>query len=1693
MTSRYTNGISYYIKFDMVGEGVWKLCDEAGNFLSPDESPYSFIGICQAPLGSIYQNDIMVMKNGVEVGLYHEDITGYTKFNFNEDDNLILRGFTSTITDTPFNLVRDVNTHYGIRVINPLPGLKIEDTFVIFNASLGGLYIPPDFPLVASNITSEFSIYDVNLRNLTASPENLYFYITYASRYSSWCFCKQDGTLYQDSELNVFRDSRDIGLRMRQLATSYQGISMVKADGESISTPRILYRVSVNSVDQPMGSRMYAGENSDPSWRRMVNMTFPNMKYVEDLQDITISGQVNQTFGDDGYGDENGNLVSLSQKKFYKITIKNSSAGNLRSAFVATEMGNSSTFLEPEDITKRIMNSRNNTLEKIFYNKNYFYIAYRAQPHGKWFFCKNDGNPYFDEELLDLIDVGGFCLTRDISMDFFDGLELKSLGGVFKYKGGPSLGTASTIEYQFSSDLSGLGISYSSTVSLMNFAETTLEPSEYYKVVLKNIGVDILQDSFDLNSMGPSPTDTSISPKRNITKSIFMVKDGDVESIFGIDDYFYLCYSSVYGKWCFCKPNGFLYSDENLKDILDIENNSIDSETAARMYQGFDKDSGSYLRYRSIKPDQVWSQADIITRGSLIIDSTTPTQVNSGSGFGDGSENNQAKTLSKDEYYKITVTSLDNTSTLMSRFKASFGGDSKTNLSPQIDPGTGDSENEPDDITKEFFRGVIDVTTIKKDNFYFLNYRGRWSFCKPNGDFYANGDLEDIKDGGENSMTSEISRKMYRGLVAQASEYFIPYFSSWNLSNGPSNEMRESLGSYSRPSTDLNIDPDSLLQKSGDDGYGDSNGNVYPFIKTKYYKITIKDIGGLFRNTLMATEMGDNRYYARDVTLEIIESTSYKADIYEGGNYFFLTFSTTYNRWVYSKSTGDLHTISDLDDSISPGEAANVYGGFDNSEAINSRGGKDTHYPLPSILNGEVIAPNILQQTSSSGDGFGKADGTLYPLDVSKYYMIKINETPGQSYRSTFTAEEMGISKTYIPPKDITLQIIESSNISAQGSLFTPENWYYLTYSDTYAKWSYCKPDGTLYQSADHSANITMTEEIGAKIYGGFSIQSPLSLISNTSPVKTYAFGSVPGPGQILASDPTQKSSNSGYGDGNGGIQTFNQTKYYKITIKPIFLGSKMESVLIAIIEGSSKTYTAPVIPPTVAEDITLKLMTPGINPSNIIKVSNYYYLTFKLTDPSDPSSGGIWNFCGGNGELFTDSQLIGIKDSSNAPMPTQYYIGGIYSGFDIGASVKLNIFNIAAGTKWSDGLVIQDINIGISGGSGTSIDSAYLNQLSDNGTVGYGDDSGNLKPLDSNKYYKITIKSNTGSMMNMLTATEMGDSITNPHIPEDITGKIVGTAGGPNGTIMKKGNYFFLAFGPNQWRYYKKDEDRPYDRYDELGNLAGNAKGKPDDSRAEGIYGGFDLSSTIIMKNNIIDDNGDWGQSIPVQTYNFGGVGGGGSLNPTTHSQKTSKDGYGDGSGGIMYFLRQKYYKITITDPNATSMKTMFTAEEIDDTPGNNGFDDVPGDIPGTGGGGACFSKETFEKLKSLFLEKNERYILVRYRRGDKKMYRVNYGTYGALEFTFDHPFIYRGRVYIFEELIKVHPIFKKAVPIDDDPTSLIYNIVAHQQQFHPLNRVELGPNLFVVGGMYKTEEAASKHSKVLAMKGSLIPFSSL
>lgn len=119
-----------------------------------------------------------------------------------------------------------------------------------------------------------------------------------------------------------------------------------------------------------------------------------------------------------------------------------------------------------------------------------------------------------------------------------------------------------------------------------------------------------------------------------------------------------------------------------------------------------------------------------------------------------------------------------------------------------------------------------------------------------------------------------------------------------------------------------------------------------------------------------------------------------------------------------------------------------------------------------------------------------------------------------------------------------------------------------------------------------------------------------------------------------------------------------------------------------------------------------------------------------------------------------------------------------------------------------------------------------------------------------------------------------------------------------------------------------------------------------------------------------------------------------------------------------------------------------------------------------------ACFSRKTLQMLKDQGII-DRPCAQTHDDRGFAVVYRCDWEPYGRVEFTADHPFMYKGKMVTFEELIELHPKIsnKELVPLDDPELKTVYNIIAHPDQQDERNMFRMEEDLFMVGGRYATE----------------------
>ena len=131
-----------------------------------------------------------------------------------------------------------------------------------------------------------------------------------------------------------------------------------------------------------------------------------------------------------------------------------------------------------------------------------------------------------------------------------------------------------------------------------------------------------------------------------------------------------------------------------------------------------------------------------------------------------------------------------------------------------------------------------------------------------------------------------------------------------------------------------------------------------------------------------------------------------------------------------------------------------------------------------------------------------------------------------------------------------------------------------------------------------------------------------------------------------------------------------------------------------------------------------------------------------------------------------------------------------------------------------------------------------------------------------------------------------------------------------------------------------------------------------------------------------------------------------------------------------------------------------------------------------------ACFSYSTLLYLQKLI---STPVIIFKSPRHNKKMYKCSYNNI-SIEFTYDHPFVYKNNIITFEQLIKIHPNIKDIEEIPNDQLENIYNIIGHIDQEHKLNIFQIDNNLQMLGGYYKGDKWIDLYKSVQIVKNMAI-----
>lgn len=141
--------------------------------------------------------------------------------------------------------------------------------------------------------------------------------------------------------------------------------------------------------------------------------------------------------------------------------------------------------------------------------------------------------------------------------------------------------------------------------------------------------------------------------------------------------------------------------------------------------------------------------------------------------------------------------------------------------------------------------------------------------------------------------------------------------------------------------------------------------------------------------------------------------------------------------------------------------------------------------------------------------------------------------------------------------------------------------------------------------------------------------------------------------------------------------------------------------------------------------------------------------------------------------------------------------------------------------------------------------------------------------------------------------------------------------------------------------------------------------------------------------------------------------------------------------------------------------------------------FNDPQTNNNGNSGGNnaPCFSKNTYELLKKLNII-NKAHVLIQSKKNNKKMYRCNWNQIGILEFTDDHPFLYKNQILRFDELLN-NPNITDIQEIQNEEVTTVYNVIGSTEQVSKENLFYINKDLMMFGGKFNFEITQEQFEK--------------
>lgn len=160
---------------------------------------------------------------------------------------------------------------------------------------------------------------------------------------------------------------------------------------------------------------------------------------------------------------------------------------------------------------------------------------------------------------------------------------------------------------------------------------------------------------------------------------------------------------------------------------------------------------------------------------------------------------------------------------------------------------------------------------------------------------------------------------------------------------------------------------------------------------------------------------------------------------------------------------------------------------------------------------------------------------------------------------------------------------------------------------------------------------------------------------------------------------------------------------------------------------------------------------------------------------------------------------------------------------------------------------------------------------------------------------------------------------------------------------------------------------------------------------------------------------------------------------------------------------VNSNVYKITYVDGTLSNGKisaTVSTTGFSNVIFANHQFLNNVDSTSSTSSGLPCFSKTTLDLLNI-----QKPHYVVMSERKNTKMYSCEYRgkTY---EFTYNHHFVYKNKLYTFKDLLKIHPEMKNIKELPTSEPSVVYNIIGHKEYLHENNIFPISDDLQMVGG---------------------------